>query len=597
MSKPLAYKRNTKVLAGLFALLIALAACDSTGTDRAGGSTPPDVVRTIEMASPNDGPAPPQVTLWVEEVERASAGTIDIEIVSAWRYGEADYEQATVNDVVDGVVEMAWVGVRAMDQLGERTFQGLVAPLLVDSQALQAEVFESGIPDAMLARLKVDGITGLAVLPGPMRKLLGAAKPYVSPSDFVGEAIGIQASEVAEETLTALGATATPLPSGASIEGVDGYEQQLGSILGNRYFASAEYITSNINLWTRPMVVVIGADVFSGLSKQQQDALSGAGVTVRGEALAVSAEEDLIPVEALCDRGIQFTTASDADLGMVAAALEPVFSHLGEDGVVAADIDAIRQLKTGLSQPADATECAPEQAPLEVLVPDGTYEMTLTGAEAAAGCVPLEAGYEETLFVMTLDDGALDQHVELGGRGGTVDTGWNGTYEVFDDRIELTDSLGTLSARWEFDGEQLILSEMTGGACDDVTVWTTHPWVLTAPEGSIPRGRFVTTITAEDWASCRICAEFETTNGQFAMEITADNWTIFDPSSGDVGFAGNYQVFGDRVEVTDGSDTFTARWIVDGETLIFSDLMLNGDPEPTPFTVVNTSHPWTRDDG
>jgi TRAP-type C4-dicarboxylate transport system substrate-binding protein len=600
MSKSMASKRRTRVAAGLLALLIALSACDSTGTDRAGGTTPPDEVRVIEMASPNDGPAPVQVNLWVEEVERASGGTIDIEIVNAWRLGQTDYEQATVNDVVDGEVDMAWVGVRAMDRLGELTFQGLVAPLLVDSHALQAEVFESGIPDHMLARLELDGITGLAVLPGPMRKLLGATKPYVNPSDFVGEAIGIQASEVADETLTALGATPTPLPSSASIEGVDGYEQQLGSILGNRYFETAGYITSNINLWPRPMVVIIGADVFASLNQQQQDVLTGAGVTVRDEALQASVEEDRIPVEALCDRGIQFATASEADLDLLTASLDPVYVDLGGDGAVAADIEAIGRLKAGLGQPADAATCA-EQAPLEVMVPDGTYEMTLTGAEAAAGCVPIEAGFEENLFVMTLDNGVLDQHVEYGGRGGTVDTGWNGTYEVFDDRIELTDSLGTLTARWEFDGEQLVLSEMTGGACDDVTVWTTHPWVLTTPEGSIPRGRFVTTITAEDWAAEGLAevagADFEPTTGEFAMEITADNWTVFDPPSGLVGFDGTYQVFGDRVEVTGGEDTFTARWSVEGETLILSDVVLNGDPEPSPYSVVGASHPWTREDG
>ena len=436
-----------------------------------------------------------------------------------------------------------------------------------------------------------------------MRKLLGVSKAYVSPPDFVGEAIGIQASQVAEETLSALGATPTPLPSGASIDEVDGYEQQLASILGNRYFESAGYITSNINLWPRPIVMIIGSDVFSGLAQEQQDALTRAGVSVREEALTASMEEDQIPVGALCDWGIQFTTASEADLGLLTAALEPVYADLGEDGAVADDIDAIRQLKAGLSQPADGAECLTEQPPLEVVVPNGTYEMTLTGAEAAAGCAPgtahpgwedmVDAGYDEILFVNVMNNGSLDQHVEYGGRGGTVDTGWSGTYEVFDDRIELHEA-DTMTARWEFDGEQLTLSEMTGGACDAVTVWTTHPWVLTAPEGNIPRGRFVTTITAEDWASAGFTED--TTNGQFATEITADSWTAYQPD-GTVGFVGSYQVFGDQVEVTNPDDTFTARWTVEDGALVLSDVVLNGDPEPSPYSVVNTAHPWTRDDG
>jgi hypothetical protein len=433
-----------------------------------------------------------------------------------------------------------------------------------------------------------------------MRKLLGVSNPYVSPPDFAGQRIGIQASQVAEDTFTALGATSTPLPSSASIDGVDGYEQQLSSILGNRYFETAGYITSNLNLWPRPMVVIIGSEVFSGLSQEQQDVLVGAGVTVREEALAASVTEDQVPLRGLCNQGIQFAAASEADLGMVASAVEPVLSSLSRDGAVAGDIEAIRQLKTGLNQPADSAECV-ESAPLEVLVPDGTYELSLTGPEAAAGCLTLEAGYDETLFVTILDDGVVDQHIELGGRGGTVDTGWNGTYQVYVDRIELTGEGGALTARWEFDGEQLVLSEMTGGNCGDVTVWTTHPWVLTGPEGSIPRGRFVTTITSEDWAAAApaevTSGEMEPTIGEFVTEITADGWTVYDPPNGEVGFEGNYQVFGDRVEVSDGNDTFTARWRVDDGALVLSELMTNGDPEATPFSVVGTSHPWTRADG
>jgi hypothetical protein len=105
----------------------------------------------------------------------------------------------------------------------------------------------------------------------------------------------------------------------------------------------------------------------------------------------------------------------------------------------------------------------------------------------------------------------------------------------------------------------------------------------------------VTTITSEDWAASGV--KDVATTGEFATEITSDGWTVFDPPTGDVGFDGEYQVFGDRVEVTDGTDTFTARWSVEGGALVLSDLVTNGDSEPTPFSVVGTSHPWTRDDG
>ena len=41
---------------------------------------------------------------------------------------------------------------------------------------------------------------------------------------------------------------------------------------------------------------------------------------------------------------------------------------------------------------------------------------------------------------------------------------------------------------------------------------------------------------------------------------------------GEVGFRGTYTVFRDSIEVTDGRDTVTARWSLDGERLRFTDV-------------------------
>ena len=97
---------------------------------------------------------------------------------------------------------------RIFDELGMDSFQALLAPLLVDSHDLQAAVFEAGIPDEMLAGVDSLGVVGLAVLPGPMRKILGVDHPFIAPDDFAGQVVGIQQSQVADLTMAALGAPA-----------------------------------------------------------------------------------------------------------------------------------------------------------------------------------------------------------------------------------------------------------------------------------------------------------------------------------------------------------------------------------------------------
>jgi hypothetical protein len=91
-----------------------------------------------------------------------------------------------------------------------------------------------------------------------------------------------------------------------------------------------------------------------------------------------------------------------------------------------------------------------------------------------------EANHDENLFTLILDDGSVEMFVEYGGRGGRQDVAWSGTLTIFRDRVELD----TMTARWTFDGTNLTFSDLANYAgCGDVTVWTTHPWVLTSTSG------------------------------------------------------------------------------------------------------------------
>ena len=307
------HRSTMKVAIGLVACSTLVAACGGASAGRAGGETR-DAPRVLTFAQPIEGDPPEQLLRWADEVERLSTGTLKIEFHNGWRSGEVDYEAGTLADVGDGKVDLAWVGARVFDTVGVESFQALVAPMLVDSHDLQAAVFEAGIPEQMLDGVEELGVVGIGVLPGPMRKLLGKDHPYVTPDDFRGDVIGLQASDVAEQTFTALGATTTRLPSGADISEVDGYEQQLDSIWGNHYELEAGFVTANVNLWPRPLVIVAGADVFESLDADQQDVLRDATANAIPGALEASRDEDASGGEGLCRAGMTFATASAAEL-------------------------------------------------------------------------------------------------------------------------------------------------------------------------------------------------------------------------------------------------------------------------------------------
>jgi TRAP-type C4-dicarboxylate transport system substrate-binding protein len=487
----------------LAASAISLAACSGSDSDKAGGADKGEP-RVLTMANPVGGTPLAQLSSWAKEVSRLSGGTLAIEFESSWRLGEPRYEAATLEDVKADKVDMAWVGARAFDTVGVKDFQALVAPLLIDSYALEAKVFEEGIPQQMLEGAAELELVGIGVLPGPMRKLLGVSKPFVRPADFAGEVVGLQDSLVADMTLRRLGAIPMPMAASAELGGVDAYEQQLSSIQGNSYDESAEYVTANLNLWPRPLVIVMGKGVFASLTPEQQTILQKASDAAIPKSLAASRVEDDEAVPVLCRRGMNFAAASESDFSELRAALEPVYADLRNDPDTKSYIAAITDLKTEIAASAETSWCPPDsdtgQSASAGAIPEGTYETTVTEADWLEQGLPADT---EGVFRMVFEDGELTildpPDYEIGFRA---------SYNVFRDQIEAQGDPDTVTARWSFDGTRLTFTNVgscegssctpAGGANPYTVVWGSNPWVRVAAERTPIDGVYEFTTTVEE---------------------------------------------------------------------------------------------------
>jgi TRAP-type C4-dicarboxylate transport system substrate-binding protein len=371
---------------------------------------------------------------------------------------------------------MAWVGARAFDRKSVTSFQALLAPLLVDSQDLQAKIFEEGIPKEMMSGLRKLDLLGVGVLPGPMRKMLGVEKPFTKPADFAGAVVGMQDSALSERSFTALGATPKMLPAGARLDGVDAYEQQLSSIWGNHYEESAGFVTSNLNLWPRPLVLLIGKTVYDDLTVNQQQALTGAADKAMLQTLHASRAEDSESANNLCREGLQFVDASARDLQSLERAWTPVYDELRANPDTNKWIDRISALKTSLNVAADAVHCgtaAPQEGSDESAGSqlEGTWTTTLTESD----WVEWPAGGPTGIWTLTFQDGVVTVTEPAG------DLGYRASYRAFRDRIETSGGPDDLTATFSVDGDRLTLSDIKSPGCSDcrpyVVVWGSHPWV------------------------------------------------------------------------------------------------------------------------
>jgi TRAP-type transport system periplasmic protein len=469
---------NAVVAVGAAVAFTAVAAgCAGAADDRAGGKPEPTAL-TLTVA--NWLYRPEELEPFADEVARLSGGKMRLEFRDRWLGWPLHRpESAVIHDVAAGKADLGWVGSRAWDDVGVSSFNALHAPLLVDSYALQGEVLESGVPGEMLKALEPLRLVGLGVLPGPLRKLLGVERPLRQPADFRGQRIGITDSRVARETLRALGATAIALPAGARIGGFDGIEQQVESIESNTYDAAAKYLTTNINLWPRPLVLFMNEGAFTALEPVQRHVLREAVRSALPKTLAATRSRERDAAAVLCRRGLSFVVANKAEVSTLREALAPVYRELERDDQTRAFIARIAKLRQATSVAAETLpSCSTGERSASAAVPDGVYTNTTTADDARRAGIPAGDPFYARLPVrhrLVLKSGDFVIHDIF--PNGQTEKGASGTYSVYRDRIIFQTTEDTIPLAWSLEGNALRFDD--GGKGGYYGAGFTPPWTKT----------------------------------------------------------------------------------------------------------------------
>jgi TRAP-type C4-dicarboxylate transport system substrate-binding protein len=455
------------VLTAAVAALV-LAGCGSGG-DKAGGEreSKPTV---LTFANANGDPH--ELEPFAAAVRKQSGDTLHIAFKSRWRSGEADGEVDLIRDVKAGKADLGWAGTRAFDDVGVPAFDALHAPLLIDSLPLEGAVLKSPLVPEMLGGLKPAGVVGLGILPGPLRRPLGV-KRLVKPQDYQGDTIALQHSRVGSRTLSVLGARGADLPAFGSIDGYDGVEQQISSIMGNTYDRTASHLAANVALWPRPLVIIANPKALSTLTDRQRKALEGAAKAAFTETLAIQGTEESDAAAVLCRRGVTFDTAGKADLAALRRAVQPVYTGLeqrAETKAAIAQIEALRARAATAPPPACNEADRAEQAATGATPVDGIYRSDVTMAQLKRD-PKLEDGEDNTgntgHFKLELRNGRYRLSGATWG-GETI-----GTYTVTGDRIAFAfNGEGPYSYRWSLYRGALTLRKLRVGP----TSFSVHPW-------------------------------------------------------------------------------------------------------------------------
>jgi TRAP-type transport system periplasmic protein len=402
-----------------------------------------------------------------------------------------DVEQRIITAVASGELHAGYVGVRALSALGVDGFDALVAPRLVDSYELQEAVLDSDIPDRLLPAIDEFGLTGLAIVAGPMRYPLGIDRPYVGPDDFAGSTFHTFPAAINTATAEALGSTHSQQWGGERDDAIDDgtidVTENTLTWMNNNGRGSHATLDA---LWPATAVLVVNNDFLAGLSDAQINDLRSVIDDSRRSADDLRAIETTL-VEELCEAGKQFVTSSADQLTAMRDALQPVYDMIATDPSAGALLDEIEAMK-----PAVVPE--PRQLP-DGCAGTSSAHATAEGTDVAAaidGAFQLEWTLEELMsqldadegtargnagvYVLTFDDGQFTQFWEE-----DPEFTCAGTYGIAGDRLKLVASrdladwecgaadLGALlvDAAWRIESNQLVLSDFVRSTEPDVTWW------------------------------------------------------------------------------------------------------------------------------
>src|SRR5262249_14803459 len=154
-------------------------------------------------------------------------------------------------------------------------------------------------------------------------------------------------SRVGSAAPRALGATPVWFAGGDPIDGFGGIEQPVSFIAGNRYDLVGRYLTANVALWARPLVVFANRKAFERLDAAERRALEqGAPAVVPAATRVIEATERADTATVCARRHVGFVTASAADLAALRRAVAPVYDDLRRDPLARrflATVEAIRR--------------------------------------------------------------------------------------------------------------------------------------------------------------------------------------------------------------------------------------------------------------
>jgi len=280
-------------------------------------------LRSADVHNSDDYPTVAAVRHMSEALEKRSNGKYKIKVYNKSALGS---EKETLDQVKIGALEMNRVNISSLNSLCPKSLVPTM-PFLFHSVDHMRKVLDGPIGEEILKGCEHEGLVGLAFYDSGSRSIY-AKKPVKTLADAKGLKIRVQQSDLWVALVSAMGANATPMPTGEVYTAlktglIDAAENNIPSYDGFKHYEAVK-IYSKTEHSMAPEMLVISKVIFDKMSKADQDMFRAAAkesVTFQRKKWD---EQEAKSLEVVTKGGA--TIVSDVDKASFRNAMAPVYA-------------------------------------------------------------------------------------------------------------------------------------------------------------------------------------------------------------------------------------------------------------------------------
>ena len=280
-------------------------------------------LRSADVHNSDDYPTVAAVKHMSQELAKQSNGKFTIKVFNKGALGS---EKETLDQVKIGALDMNRINISALNSLCPKSLVPTM-PFLFDSIDHMRKTLDGPIGEEILKGCESQGLVGLAFYDSGARSIY-AKKPVRTLADAKGLKIRVQQSDLWVSLIAAMGANATPMPTGEVYTAlktglIDAAENNIPSYEGFKHYEAVK-VYSHTEHSMAPEMLVMSKAVFDKLSPAEQTMFRNAAKESVKFQRQKWDEQEAKALDVVVKAGSQIV--KDVDKASFKAAMAPVYA-------------------------------------------------------------------------------------------------------------------------------------------------------------------------------------------------------------------------------------------------------------------------------